>query len=85
MVRIGERFAVNERLSRVEEHAVRRYRYRTSVLTGPWRDTELEAAKDAVRAKQAVNDVSKASGIKWTVPGKIEEQVSEEAPSRLRN
>ena len=64
---------------------MRRYRYRTSVLTGPWRDTELEAAKDAVRAKQAVKDVSKASGVRWAVPGKIEEQVSEEAPSRLGN
>jgi hypothetical protein len=69
----------------MEEHAVPRYRYRTSVLTGPWRDTELEAANDAVRAKQAVNDASQPSGIKWTVPGNIEEQMSEEAPSRLKN
>ena len=61
------------------------YRYRTSVLTGPWRDTELEAANDAVRAKQAENDASKASGIRWTVPGKIEERVNQEAPSRLKN
>ena len=36
------------------EESLRRYRYRTSVLTGPWRDTEFEAANDAVRAKQAV-------------------------------
>lgn len=62
-----------------------RYRYRTSVLTGPWRDTELEAANDAVRAKQDVNDASRTSGIKWTVPGNIEELISEEAPRRLRN
>lgn len=62
-----------------------RYRYRTSVLTGPWRDTELEAVNDAVRAKQAVNDASRTSGIEWTVPGKIEERFSEEAPTRLRN
>jgi hypothetical protein len=69
----------------LEEQDVRRYRYRTSVLTGPWRDTELEAANDAVRAKQAVDDVSRPSGIRWTVPGKIEERASEEMPSRLRN
>jgi hypothetical protein len=64
---------------------LRRYRYRTSVLTGPWRATECEAAGDAVRAKQAVNDVSEALGIRWTVPGRIEERASEEAPTRLRS
>ena len=64
---------------------MRRYRYRTSVLTGPWRATELEAASDAVRAKQAVNDVSESSGIRWTVPGRIEERLTEDAPTRLRH
>ena len=64
---------------------MRRYRYRTSVLTGPWRATEFEAAGDAVRAKQAVNDDSEASGIRWTVPGRIEERLSEDAPTRLSN
>jgi hypothetical protein len=64
---------------------LRRYRYRTSVLTGPWRETALEAANDAVRAKQAVNDVTQASGLRWTVPGRIEERVIEEAPTQLRN
>jgi hypothetical protein len=64
---------------------LRHYRYRTSVLTGPWRDSEREAAGDAVRAKQAENDVSQASGIRWTVPGRIEERVTEGAPSRLRS
>jgi hypothetical protein len=62
---------------------LRRYRYRTSALTGPWRATELEAANDAVRAKQAVDDVSESSGIRWTVPGRIEERVTEDAPTRL--
>ena len=61
---------------------MRRYRYRTSVLTGPWRDTEFDAASDAVRAKQAVNDITQISGIRWSVPGRIEERVIEEA-SRL--
>ena len=63
---------------------MRRYRYRTSVLTGPWRSTEFEAASDAVRAKQAIDDISQSSGIKWTVPGRIEERLTEEAPARLR-
>ena len=62
---------------------MRRYRYRTSVLTGPWRDSEFEAASDAVRAKQAVNDLSQSAGIRWTVVGRIEERVTEEAPTRL--
>jgi hypothetical protein len=57
---------------------LRRYRYRTSVLTGPWRETEFDAANDAVRANQAVNDISQSSGIRWTVPGRIEERISEE-------
>ena len=64
---------------------MRRYRYRTAVLTGPWRETESEAADDAVRAKQAVNDAEKDSGLKWTVPGRIEVRISDEAPSRLRS
>jgi hypothetical protein len=63
---------------------LRRFRYRTSVLTGPWRDSESEAANDAVRAKQAMNDISQTSGLRWTVPGMIEERVAEEAPTRLR-
>ena len=62
---------------------MRRYRYRTSVLTGPWRDTEFDAANDAVRANQAVNDATQRFGIRWTVPGRIEERVSEEAPTHL--
>ena len=62
---------------------MRRYRYRTSVLTGPWRSTEFEAANDAVRANQAVNDATQTSGIRWTVPGRIEERVTEDAPTRL--
>ena len=64
---------------------MRRYRYRTSVLTGPWRETAFEAASDAVRAKQAVDDVSEMSGLKWTVPGWIEERRIDEAPTRLRS
>ena len=58
---------------------MRRYRYRTSVLTGPWRETEYEAADDAVRAKQAVSEGGSGIGIRWTVPGHIEEKVTGEA------
>ncbi len=64
---------------------MRRYRYRTSVLTGPWRESEYEAVDDAVRAKQAVNDITHASGLRWTVPGRIEERITEEVPTRLRH
>ena len=78
-------FTVNGRLMVSEGDALRRYRYRTSVLTGPWRASEFEAASDAVRAQQAVNDITQSSGIRWTVPGRIEERVTEEAPTRLRN
>lgn len=63
---------------------MRRYRYRTSVLTGPWRETAFEAASDAVRAKQAVNDDAEATGLRWTVPGWIEERITEETSTRLR-
>lgn len=64
---------------------MRRFRYRTSVLTGPWRDSAEEAARDAVKAKQAVIDDNQPTGIKWTVPGQIEERNSERAASRLNS
>lgn len=64
---------------------MRRYRYRTSVLTGPWRVSAEEAARDAVKAKQAVIDEDQPTGIRWTVPGQIEERNSERTPSRLNS
>lgn len=64
---------------------MRRYRYRTSVLTGPWRASAEEAARDAVKAKQAVIDEDQPTGIRWTVPGQIEERNSERTPSRLNS
>jgi hypothetical protein len=64
---------------------LRRFRYRTPALTGPWRDNAFEAANDAVRAKQAVNDITQSAGIKWTVPGQIEERATDDASSRLRS
>lgn len=61
-----------------------RYRYRTPALTGPWRDSYDEAVRDAVKAKQAQIEEDQPSGVKWIVPGQIEERNSEEAPSRAR-
>ena len=63
---------------------MRRYRYRTSVLTGPWRESAFEAADDAVRAKQAVNEAAEMSGLRWTVPGWIEERITNDVVTRLR-
>ena len=58
---------------------MRRYRYRTAVLTGPWRHSEEQALKDAARAHQVemVGDQPQ-----WTVPGRIEEAMT---PEKLRN
>ena len=57
---------------------MRRYRYRTAALTGPWRESPEGAERDAVKAKQAQIDEGQPSGIKWIVPGRIEELVNEE-------
>lgn len=64
---------------------MRRYRYRTAVLTGPWRGSAEEAVRDAVKAKQAVIDEDQPTGIRWTVPGQIEERNSERTPTRLNS
>jgi hypothetical protein len=50
-----------------------RYRYRTSALVGPWRDTAETAFEDAVRAGQAVRDPSESSGYRWCIAGLIEQ------------
>jgi hypothetical protein len=63
---------------------VRRYRYRTPALTGPWRESREDAVRDAVKAKQAQNDDDQPSGIKWTVPGEIEVRNNEGAASARR-
>jgi hypothetical protein len=55
---------------------MRRYRYRTVVLVGPWRDTEDEAVADAVRSNQARLDESGPAPI-WLVPGEIESMTTE--------
>lgn len=63
---------------------MRRYRYRTPALTGPWRESHEDAVRDALRAKQAQNDDEQPSGIKWTVPGEIEVLNNEEAATGVR-
>ena len=64
---------------------MRRYRYRTAVLTGPWRDSEEEAVRDAVKARQAEFGGDSPSDLRWIVPGGIEDRVSEEKSSKLKN
>ena len=63
---------------------MRRYRYRTPALTGPWRDSSEDARRDAVSARQAEYDEDRPSGIKWLVPGEIEVRSNEEAATALR-
>ena len=63
---------------------MRRYRYRTPALTGPWRDSNEDALRDAVSARQAEYDEERPSGIKWLVPGEIEVRNNEEAATALR-
>jgi hypothetical protein len=63
---------------------VQRYRYRTPVLTGPWRESPEDAVQDAVRSKQAQLDNRQPSGVKWTVPGQIEERNNEGAQSSAK-
>ena len=59
-----------------------RYRYRTSTLVGPWRDSRLKAECDAVLAGQARFEGNGGRFV-WNVEGEIE--VSEEHPGGLRN
>lgn len=64
---------------------MRQYRYRTAALTGPWRDTHEAAIGDAVRAKQAMAEPSDPGGVRWIVPGRIEERVTDQKPTKLKN
>ena len=63
---------------------VRRYRYRTPALTGPWRESHDDAVRDAVSAKQAQYDEDEPSGVKWIVPGEVEVRSNEEASAGSR-
>ena len=53
-----------------------RYRYRTTVLTGRWRDSRDAALRDAIAANQALEDAGSSGGVRWLVPGEIEEDES---------
>ena len=53
-----------------------RYRYRTPALTGRWRESRDAAERDAIKAKQALMDSSEPGGLRWLVPGEIEEDES---------
>jgi hypothetical protein len=60
-----------------------RFRYRTPVLTGRWRDSRGAALRDAIKAHQAVYDSKARDGVHWLVPGDIEEeQASDTAAAR---
>ena len=48
-----------------------RYRYRTSTLVGPWRDSRLKAETDAVAVGQARFEGAKQAFV-WLVQGEIE-------------
>jgi hypothetical protein len=43
------------------------------VLVGPWRASAGQAVLDAVRAGQAYRDPRYGDGMRWVVPGEIEE------------
>ena len=60
-----------------------RYRYRTPAVTGRWRDSREAAVRDAINAKQACQDLGEPGGVRWIVPGSIEEEQKEAARPRL--
>lgn len=57
-----------------------RFRYRTPVLTGRWRDSRAAALRDAINAKQARVAEDEPGGIRWLVPGEIEEDDGKASP-----
>ena len=59
---------------------MRKYRYRTPALTGPWRDSPAQALLDAARARQVRIDGDSPQHIQWIVPGRIEEDAEDNAP-----
>ena len=63
---------------------MRRHRYRTPALTGPWRESYEDAVRDAVNAKQAQYDDDQPDGVTWTVPGEIEVHNYEEVREAAR-
>lgn len=72
---------VNARLSKREGLSLRRYRYRTAALTGPWRESPDLALRDAARARQARIEEGPPPRVEWAVPGRIEEAPRDEGAS----
>ena len=57
-----------------------RYRYRTPVLTGRWRTSREAALHDAIAARQAIVDETEPGGLRWLVPGEVEEDAGANSP-----
>jgi hypothetical protein len=53
---------------------MRRYRYRTPALQGPWRETREAAVADAIAAGQAERTSGEADGVHWRDGAHLEEQ-----------
>lgn len=62
---------------------MRQYRYRTSALTGPWRESPGQALEDATRAQQARFEEGPPCRVEWNVPGRIEEVPVDEMRPRM--
>jgi len=58
---------------------LRRYRYRTPALVGPWRESQDDALRDAARAGQLVFE-GNGSAMRWVVAGEIEERLDRAEP-----
>ena len=64
---------------------MKRYRYRTATLVGPWRDSRLKAESDAIAMGQAVIERSSGTFV-WRVAGEIEvDEVPFRFPERSGN
>lgn len=55
-----------------------RFRYRTSVLLGPWRSRREQAVADAIRSGQA-DRAETGARLVWRVNGMIEQEDATEA------
>jgi hypothetical protein len=62
----------NRDAARVQQ-MIRRYRYRTTALVGTWRASPELAIQDAINARLALREEGEPGGIRWIVPGNIEE------------
>jgi len=51
-----------------------RYRYKTAIVSGPWRETRRDAMVDAIRNGFASWADSEWQDLKWRFPGEIEEE-----------